>query len=140
MARGSGQWLESAPQRRIHADGRARARPGTERRRNSRSYLRPQQLPQPVGQGVDRATHAEHLIVIGRSGAGYDKIDVDACTAHDIALFNAPFGLNHSTASSALMFMLALAKNLRQQERITREGRWDLQPDVMGSEIRGRTL
>src|SRR2546425_1171370 len=59
---------------------------------------------------------AERLVVIGRSGAGYDKIDVDACTANDIALFNAPFGLNHSTASSALMFMLALAKNVRQQE------------------------
>jgi phosphoglycerate dehydrogenase-like enzyme len=36
--------------------------------------------------------------------------------------------------------MLALAKRLPQQERITRAGRWDLQTSVMGSELEGRTL
>jgi phosphoglycerate dehydrogenase-like enzyme len=83
---------------------------------------------------------AKELTVIGRSGAGYDKIDVAACTANDVALFNVPFALDHSTASSALLFLLALAKRLPQQERITRQGRWDLQATVMGSEIQGRTL
>jgi phosphoglycerate dehydrogenase-like enzyme len=80
------------------------------------------------------------LVVIGRSGAGYDKIDLEACTENDVALFNAPLALNHSTASTALLFMLALSKRLKDQERITREGRWDLQATVMGSEIEGRTL
>ncbi len=46
---------------------------------------------------------AKDLVVIGRSGAGYDKIDLDACTDNDVALFNAPLALNHSTASSALL-------------------------------------
>jgi phosphoglycerate dehydrogenase-like enzyme len=86
------------------------------------------------------AAGAKELVVIGRSGAGYDKIDVNACTEHDVALFNAPLALNHSTGSSALMFMLALAKKLPQQQRVTRAGRWDLQATVMGSEIQGRTL
>jgi phosphoglycerate dehydrogenase-like enzyme len=83
---------------------------------------------------------ARELVVIGRSGAGYDKIDVEGCTEHDVALFNAPLALNHSTASSALLFMLALAKRLPQQERITRAGRWDLQAQAMGGELEGRTL
>jgi phosphoglycerate dehydrogenase-like enzyme len=83
---------------------------------------------------------ADSLTVIGRSGAGYDKIDVRACTDHDVALFNAPLALNHSTGSSALLFMLALAKRLPQQQAVTRAGRWDLQAAVMGSEIQGRTL
>src|SRR5262249_49910111 len=83
---------------------------------------------------------ATDLVVIGRSGAGYDKIDLTACTDNDVALFNAPLALNHSTASSALLFMLALAKRLPQQERITRQGRWDLQSAVMGDELQGRTL
>jgi phosphoglycerate dehydrogenase-like enzyme len=86
------------------------------------------------------AAGAAELVVIGRSGAGYDKIDVAACTEHDVALFNAPLALNHSTASSALLFMLALAKRLPQQEQITRAGRWDLQASVLGGEIQGRTL
>jgi len=83
---------------------------------------------------------ADDLVVIGRSGAGYDKVDVAACTAHDVALFNAPRALNHPTASAALLLMLALAKRLPWQERITREGRWDRQQEVIGSEIQGRTL
>jgi phosphoglycerate dehydrogenase-like enzyme len=86
------------------------------------------------------AEGAEDLVVIGRSGAGYDKIDLAACTEHGVAVFNAPIALNHPTASSALLFMLALAKRLPEQERVVRQGRWDLQPSVLGDEIRGRTL
>jgi phosphoglycerate dehydrogenase-like enzyme len=83
---------------------------------------------------------AADLVVIGRSGAGYDKIDLAACTEYSVAVFNAPLALNHSTASSALMFMLALAKRLPAQAQITRQGRWDAQASVLGSEIEGRTL
>jgi phosphoglycerate dehydrogenase-like enzyme len=83
---------------------------------------------------------AETLVVIGRSGAGYDKVDVAACTDAGVALFNAPLALNHSTASTALLFMLALAKRLLPQERITRAGRWDRQAAEMGEELSGRTL
>jgi phosphoglycerate dehydrogenase-like enzyme len=86
------------------------------------------------------ADGARDLVVIGRSGAGYDKIDVASCTDNNVALFNAPLALNHPTASAALLLMLALAKRLRAQEKITREGRWDLQASVMGEEIQGRTL
>ena len=83
---------------------------------------------------------AGELFVIGRSGAGYDKIDLDACTEHGVAVFNAPMALNHSTASAALLFMLALAKRLFAQDSLTRRGRWDQQAQVLGSEIQGRTL
>ncbi len=83
---------------------------------------------------------AENLTVIGRFGVGYDKIDVDALTANDVALFNAPDGLTHSTGSSAFLFILALSKRLKDQERITREGRWDLQSAVQGSDLPGKTL
>lgn len=86
------------------------------------------------------ANGAGELVVIGRSGAGYDKIDLQACTDNDVALFNAPLGLQHSTASSALLFMLALVKRLPEQEKLVRAGRWDLQSQTTGGEIQGRTL
>jgi phosphoglycerate dehydrogenase-like enzyme len=86
------------------------------------------------------ANGAGDLVIIGRSGAGYDKIDLDACTENDVALFNAPMALNHATASTALLFMLALAKRLPQQARLARLGRWDLQTAEHGHEIEGRTL
>jgi len=86
------------------------------------------------------ANGAADLTVIARSGVGYDKIDIESCTANDVAVFNAPVALHLSTASSALMFMLALAKRLPDQERITRAGRWDLQASVTGMELQGHTL
>lgn len=101
---------------------------------NGLIVLRPWVKPSVFAAGAD------DLVVIGRSGAGYDKIDLTACTEHDVAVFNAPHALNHSTASSALMFMLALAKRLPEQDRVTRAGQWDRQAAVMGSEIECRTL
>lgn len=86
------------------------------------------------------ANGAENLTMIGRYGVGYDKIDIEALTENNVAMFNAPDGLTHSTASSAFLFMLALSKRLKDQERITRAGRWDLQADVQGSDLPGRTL
>jgi phosphoglycerate dehydrogenase-like enzyme len=86
------------------------------------------------------ARGAGDLVVIGRSGAGYDKIDLAACTDNDVALFNAPLALDHATASAALLLMLALAKRLPEKERLARTGRWDMQAKVMGMELQGRTL
>ncbi len=94
----------------------------------------------PSVRGSAFARGAGDLVVIGRSGAGYDRVDLAACTANDVALFNAPMALNHSTASAALLFLLALAKRLPEQERITRAARWGDQARVTGIELPGRTL
>jgi phosphoglycerate dehydrogenase-like enzyme len=83
---------------------------------------------------------AENLLVIGRAGAGYDKIDLEACTANDVAVFYSPDTLTHSTATAALLFMLALAMQLPQQERLARTGRWDRQATVKGKDLTGQTL
>ena len=73
-------------------------------------------------------------------GAGYDKIDLEACTEHGVALFNAPLALNHPTAHRRCSSCWRWPSGCPQQERVTRQGRWDLQAAVMGSEILGRTL
>lgn len=86
------------------------------------------------------AEGADDLVVIGRAGVGVDKIDLDACTAADVAVFNAPDALTHSTASSAFVLILALAKRLTEQEKLARIGRWDLQPVTMGADLPGKTL
>jgi len=86
------------------------------------------------------AQGASRLTVIGRAGKGVDKIDLDACTRNDVAVFNAPHSLTHATASAAFLFILALAKRLTEQERLVRRGRWDLQPQSMGEDLPGKTL
>lgn len=86
------------------------------------------------------ARGAERLVAIGRAGIGYDKIDLDACTEADVVVFNSPHGLTHSTASAAMLLILALSKRLHVQERILRQRRWDRQGDATGDDLTGQTL
>jgi phosphoglycerate dehydrogenase-like enzyme len=81
-----------------------------------------------------------NLVAVARAGAGYDKIDLAACTTNDVVVFNAPDTLTHSTASAALTLMLALAKKLPQQQELVLKGRWERQPDVKGDDLIGQTL
>jgi phosphoglycerate dehydrogenase-like enzyme len=83
---------------------------------------------------------ADNLVGIGRAGIGYDKIDLNACTANDVVVFNSPFGLTHSTASAAMFFILGLSKRYPLQERIVRDYHWDRQKDALGDDLAGQTL
>lgn len=110
--------------------------------------ITPEQVAQANGIVIFRpwvksstfANGGHNLVVFARAGAGYDKIDLDACTANDVAVFNAPDTLTHSTASAALTLLLALAKKLPQQERLVRSGRWDRQAEFFGDDLIGKTL
>jgi phosphoglycerate dehydrogenase-like enzyme len=86
------------------------------------------------------AQGAERLVVIGRAGVGTDKIDLAACTDNDVAVFNAPESLTHSTASAAMLLILAMAKKLPAQERMARTGNWSNQASVIGDDLVGQTL
>jgi phosphoglycerate dehydrogenase-like enzyme len=83
---------------------------------------------------------AKKLVVLARAGAGYDKIDLGACTGNDVAVCNVPDSLTHSTASAALTLMLALAKKLMQQQHTLRAGRWEQQAKLYGDDLVGKTL
>ena len=86
------------------------------------------------------AEGAAGLVAIGRAGIGFDKIDLAACTENDVVVFNSPHGLTHTTASAAMIFILALSRRLFLQERIIRERRWELQKDAIGEDLSGQTL
>ncbi|MGH2522636.1 MAG: NAD(P)-dependent oxidoreductase [Anaerolineales bacterium] len=94
----------------------------------------PHVTPETFERGAGR------LAFIGRCGVGYDRIDVAACTANDVALTNAPQAMRLPTASGALTLMLVLSKRLMELERLTRQGRWDLRAGVQSIELPGRTL
>src|SRR3546814_6605053 len=60
------------------------------------------------------------LAVIARMGVGYDTIDLDACTAADVALTITPDAVRRPMATTQLCFILALAHNLVAKDRIAR--------------------
>lgn len=67
------------------------------------------------GAAMDRAPR---LLIIARTGVGYDKVDVAAATARHIAVVNAPDAPTVSTAEQAVTLMMTVARNIK---RVTNE-------------------
>lgn len=78
--------------------------------------------------------------IIARWGVGYDRIDVEAITNSDIVLSITPNAVKRPVSEAIFAFILALAKNLRQQDRITRAGGWRGDLPRLGVSIAGTTL
>jgi phosphoglycerate dehydrogenase-like enzyme len=85
-------------------------------------------------QGVDRLT------LVARWGVGYDMIDVDALTEHDIALAITPNAVRRPVAEAILALLFALLKNLPEQDRLTRRGGWRGDLTRLGRCIPGHVL
>ncbi len=80
--------------------------------------------------------------VVANFAVGYDNIDVDACTARGVWVTNTPDVLTEATADLAFALILALARRVREGERLVREGRFDGWSPTMllGTELSGKTL
>ncbi|MFN3325681.1 MAG: NAD(P)-dependent oxidoreductase [Bryobacteraceae bacterium] len=85
-------------------------------------------------RGVDR------LALIARWGVGYDMIDVEAITESDVLLAITPNAVRRPVAEAVLTFIFALSKNLLEQDRITREGKWRGNLSRLGSTVQGKVL
>ena len=65
---------------------------------------------------------APALVVIARTGIGYDAVDVAAATRRGIAVCNTPDGPTVSTAEHAVTLMLLVAKKVKAAEGALRAG------------------
>lgn len=80
---------------------------------------------------------APSLRAIARTGVGYDAVDIAACTARRIPVIITP-GTNHeSVAEQAFGLLLALTRNVVNNDRQIKEGGWNR---TLVRPIRGRTL
>lgn len=104
-------------------------------------------------QGIDGLYHfsapldasslegVERLAILARHGVGLDFIDVEACTAHGIAVTITPQGVTHPMASAAVTLVLALAHRLRERDRALHLGEWgEGRFEPTGTGLVGRTL
>ena len=73
-----------------------------------------------TGPMIDACTT---LRVIGRTGAGFDSIDVAAATARKIAVINAPVS-GFAVAEGALALLLALVKKIPLCDSTVKTGQW----------------
>src|SRR5262249_45673562 len=63
-----------------------------------------------------------NLLVVSSHGAGYDTVDVEACTRAGILVLNQSGGNAQSVAEHALGMMLSLSKKIVQVDKALRRG------------------
>jgi len=84
-------------------------------------------------------SHAPHLRVIGRAGAGLDNIDVQAATERGVLVMNVPGGNTIATAEHTMALLLALCRNIPQACLSLNRGDW-CRDDFLGLQLYGKTL
>ncbi|HEX3690149.1 MAG TPA: NAD(P)-dependent oxidoreductase [Solirubrobacteraceae bacterium] len=77
-------------------------------------------------------------LLVARLGAGFDTVDIDACTERGVLVTTAPDGVKRAMAASGILAVLALAHRLIEKEHRTRAGTWDR--TAIGQGIADRTL
>ena len=81
-----------------------------------------------------------NLSLIIRAGSGYDTIDVDAATEHDIRVCNCP-GMNAvAVAELTLGLMIALDRRIVDETDDLRRGVWNKREYSKARGLKGRTL
>lgn len=90
---------------------------------------------------VDAATMdaSPALKVIGRTGIGYDSVDVDAATERGIPVVITPGANNRSVAEHVITLMLALSKNMVEADVEQRKGNWKIRDAKKAFEVEKKT-
>ena len=80
------------------------------------------------------------LKVIGRTGVGYDSVDVKKATELGIPVVITPGANNRSVAEHAVAMMFALSKNLYEGQVETEKGNWEIRGVHKAFELEGKTV
>jgi len=80
------------------------------------------------------------LLVVSSNGAGFDPVDVEACTRAGVLVVNQSGGNAHSVAEHALGMLLTLSKRIIEADRALRRERDVNRNALIGSEVQGRTI
>jgi D-3-phosphoglycerate dehydrogenase len=88
----------------------------------------------------DLLRRAPNLLIVSSNGAGFDPVDVEACTRAGVLVVNQSGGNAHSVAEHALGMLLTLSKRIIEADRALRRDRNVNRNNLMGTEAQGRTI
>ncbi len=88
----------------------------------------------------DLLARAPNLLIVSSNGAGFDPVDVDACTAAGVVVVNQSGGNAHSVAEHALGMMLTLSKRIIEADRALRRDANVNRNALIGTEVQGKTV
>jgi phosphoglycerate dehydrogenase-like enzyme len=98
-----------------------------------------------VARGSGRVTRAmieacPTLRVIGRTGAGFDTVDVAAATERKVPIVYTPMATYVAVAEHALALLLAVVKQLKFCDEIVRTGQWRRRTEFCTGDMADHTL
>src|ERR1700742_1317324 len=88
---------------------------------------------------ADLLRRAPNLLIVSSNGAGFDPVDVDACTAAGVIVVNQSGGNANSVAEHALGMLLTLSKRILESDRALRRDRNVNRTARMRTEVQGNT-
>ncbi|MDM0116068.1 hydroxyacid dehydrogenase [Variovorax sp. J22R133] len=99
------------------------------------------ELPPQLFANAALLERCPRLLAVSANGSGCDTIDIDACTQAGVMVLNQAGGNADSVAEMSLGLMLAVLRRIAESDRRLRSGeRGFSREDLMGRELRGRTL
>jgi lactate dehydrogenase-like 2-hydroxyacid dehydrogenase len=103
----------------------------------------PPSMAQTGGKWDDELLDAmpKSLKFVAHMGAGYDSIDIAACTARGILVSNCPKVVDEATADCAMFLILAALRGFNNGIMAIRNGTWKgaVPPPRLGHEPQGKT-
>ena len=89
---------------------------------------------------ADLLRRAPNLLIVSSNGAGFDPVDVDACTRAGVLVVNQSGGNAHSVAEHALGMLLTLSKRIIEADRVLRRDPNVNRNALIGTEAGGKTV
>lgn len=83
---------------------------------------------------------APRLLAVSTNGAGFDTVDVDACTAAGVLAVNQAGGNAEAVAEHVLAMMLCLTKRIGETDRFMRRQNNIPRADYIGNNVLGKTI
>ena len=84
--------------------------------------------------------NSPNLKVIGRTGVGYDSVDVKKATELGIPVVITPGANSRSVAEHTVAMMFALSKNLYEGQKELVHGNWEIRGAGKAFELKGKTV
>jgi D-3-phosphoglycerate dehydrogenase / 2-oxoglutarate reductase len=90
--------------------------------------------------GAELLGRAPNLLIVSTNGAGYDTVDLKACTERGVLVVNQSGGNAEAVAEHVIGMMLCLVKRMNDSDRALRAGTLKNRAEYIGREAYGKTI
>jgi D-3-phosphoglycerate dehydrogenase / 2-oxoglutarate reductase len=99
-----------------------------------------QEIPMEFQATAELLKRCPDLLAVSTAGAGYDTVDVPACTAAGVLVVNQTGSNADAVAEHVICMILALTKNIPQTDQAVRAGTTLPREQFKGLNAKGRTV